>query len=253
MSPAECEPALEKQAGALEIEEQTKIMSARTVLCCNEALDRGQFFQLLRARAIAAPLMQYVFLQYGFWRDQFHKWFALCILKSGSCDEPDQKNAVMALAHHIFTDLRDNHEVMFASFLHDLGLSEHDIATSRPSPATLSYARSFFEDFGYGTDNFHEAIAALSGRELCVSVRNGRILRDFIRPRNLPLSAWLVLHETLEEEHYRDAIRPVLMRHGKDLDKVEAMLKCVSRGIERHVLYFDEMLLEYRGTSVSAP
>lgn len=220
-------------------------LTARAVLCCNQALDRSQFFQRLRAGTIAAPLMQYVFLQYRFWRDQFHKWFAFCILKSGSCDEPDEKNAIMALANHIFTDLRDSHEVMFANFLHDLGLGEHDIAASRPGPATLSYMRSFFDDFGYGTENFHEAVAALSGRELCVSVRNGRILRDYVYPRKLPPSEWLVLHETLEEEHYRDAVRPVLRRHGNDPDKVEAMMSSVCRGIERHVRYFDEMLLEY--------
>ena len=246
MSPAEFEPTPGEQARALEIEEQAENLRVRAVLCCNEALDRSEFFQLLRAGAIAAPLIQYVFLQYRFWRDQFHKWFAFCILKSGSCDEPDQKNAVMALAHHIFADLRDSHEVMFASFLHDLGLSEQDIAASRPNRATLSYARSFFEEFGYGTENFHEAIAALSGRELCVSVRNGRILRDYVYPRKLIPSEWLVLHETLEEEHYRDAVRPVFMRHGQDPDKVEAMTKCACGGIERHVRYFDEMLLEYQ-------
>lgn len=230
-----------------EIAEQAQIITARTVSCCNHALDRSQFFQLLRSRAVPGPLMQYAFLQYKFWRDQFHKWFALCILKSGSCHEPDQKNAIMALSHHIFTDLRDSHEVMYVDYLRDLGLSDPEIAASRPSPATLAYGRSFFEDFGYEAENFYEAIAALSGRELCVAVRNGRILRDYVRPRNLPQSEWLVLHETLEEEHYRDAIAPILMRHGKDPDKVEALMRSVCRGIERHVQYFEELLLEYQG------
>ena len=190
--------------------------------------------------------MQYAFLQYKFWRDQFHKWFALCILKSGSCDEPEHKTAVMALAHHIYTDLRDDHEIMYVDYLRDLQLTDAQIATSQPSPATLAYASSFFNDFGYGTENFHDAMAALSGRELCVAVRNGRILRDYIRPQNLPESEWLVLHETLEEEHYRDAIRPVLMRHGSAPDKLATLMKSVRQGIERHVQYFDELLLEHR-------
>ena len=195
--------------------------------------------------------MQYAFLQYRFWRDHFHKWFALCIFKSGSCDQADQKQAIMALAHHIFAELRDNHEVMFVDYLHDLGLSDHAIATSRPGPATRSYALSFADDFGYGTENFWEAIATLSGRELCVSARNGRILKHYIRARGLPQSEWLVLHEELEEEHYRDAIRPVLMRYAKEPDRMDALNECVRRGIERHVGYFDELLQEHRAVDSS--
>jgi hypothetical protein len=113
--------------------------------------------------------------------------------------------------------------------------------------ATRRYASSFVQEFGYGTENFHEAMAALSGRELCVAVRNGRILRDYMRPNNLPQSSWLVLHETLEEEHYRDAIRPVLLRHGRDPAKLDALLKFVCSAIERHILYFDELLMESLG------
>jgi len=244
-------PEVRGQPWAPEIEAHAKLITAQTISCCSEALDRGQFFQLLRDGAVDAPLMRYTFLQYRFWRDQFHKWFALCILKSGSCDEADQKSAVMALAHHIFADLRDNHEIMYVHYLHDLGLTDHDIGTSRPGPATLSYARSFLDDFGYGTENFHEAIAALSGRELCVAVRNGRILRHYTRARGLPQSEWLVLHEELEEEHYRDAIRPVLMRYSKEPERMDALMMSVRRGIERHVQYFDDMLQEYRAADSS--
>jgi thiaminase len=153
----------------------------------------------------------------------------------------------MALADHIFTDLRDNHESMYVDYLHDLGLRDDEITSSRPSPATLRYERSFLDDFGYGTENFYEAIAALSGRELCVAVRNGRILQHYIRARGLAPSEWLVLHEELEEDHYRDAIRPVLMRYGNDPEKIENLMRSVRRGIDRHVQYFDEMLQEYQG------
>ncbi len=77
-------------------------------------------------------------------------------------------------------------------------------------------------------------------------MRNGRILRHYIRARSLPQSEWLVLHEELEEEHYRDAIRPVLMRYAKEPVRVDELMKSVRRGIERHVQYFDQMLQEYR-------
>src|SRR4051812_22379881 len=83
-----------------EVEERAESITAQTIAYCNEALDRGRFFRLLQSGGLPPPLMNYAFLQYKFWRDQFHKWFALCIIKSGSCHDPDQKNAVMALADH---------------------------------------------------------------------------------------------------------------------------------------------------------
>ncbi|MCP2730851.1 hypothetical protein [Limnofasciculus baicalensis] len=67
----------------------------------------------------------------------------MCIVKAGSCTNPDQKIAIMSLADHIFTDLQDGHSEMFLDFLDDLELSQVDIQTSQRSAATLSYERSF--------------------------------------------------------------------------------------------------------------
>ncbi|MGC4090703.1 MAG: iron-containing redox enzyme family protein [Polyangiaceae bacterium] len=234
-----------------ELEEQAKIIGARTLHLCDDALARGEFFQLLRAHSVSHSLMRYVFLQYMFWRDQLHRWFALCILKSNNCREQDQKSAVLTLAHHILTDLRDDHELMYVDFLHDLGVGDDEIAASRPGLATLAYAQSFFEDFGLGSENLHETIAALSGRELCAAIRNGIILRDYASAYNLRQSEWLVLHERVEQEHYFDAIRPVLIRHGRDPARIDTLMESVARGIERHLRYFDDLLEEHRALSSS--
>lgn len=220
-------------------------ITSSTIVHCHEVLDRSRFFYLLKDYAIAPAMMQYAFLQYYFWRDQLHQWFGLCIVKAGSCTDPDQKSAIMSLADHTFTDLQDDHSEMYVEFLHELGLSDTEIAAAKRSAATASYERSFFDEFGYGTDNFYEALAALSGRELCVSIRNARILQFYFDARGMKHPTWLSLHAELEVNHFQDSIRPVLTRYEGDSTKLTSVIKAVERGIDRHVKYFEDLLHEY--------
>ncbi len=220
-------------------------ISSSTIAYCHETLDRSRFFCLLKAGAVAPSLIQYVFLQYYYWRDRLHQWFGLCIVKAGSCTQEDQKSAIMSLADHTFTDLRDNHNEMYVEFLHDLGLSDAEIMASGRSTATASYERSFFDEFGYGTDNFYEALATLSGRELCVSIRNVRFLQSYFDARSMKHPTWLSLHAELEVYHFQDSIHPMLTRFDGDLAKQNSVIKAVERGINRHVQYFDDLLHEY--------
>jgi thiaminase len=228
-----------------EVEAQKQSITNRTIAYCNESLDRSRFFSLLKAREITPDMMQYAFLQYHLWRDRLHQWFGLCIVKAGSCTDPDQKRAIMSLADHTFTDLQDGHSEMYLEFLHELGLGDAEVQASRRSAATVSYERSFFDDFGYRTDNFYEALAALSGRELCVSVRNERLLQNYFDARNMKHPTWLALHAELEVEHFHDAIRPALTRYVRDAAKITDLMQAVERGIDRHVQYFEAMLHEY--------
>lgn len=227
------------------VKAQEAAISSRTIDYCHEVLDRSCFFSRLKAGAITPPMMQYAFLQYHFWRDRLHQWFGLCIVKAGSCTDPDQKSAIMSLADHTFTDLQDGHSEMYVEFLHDLGLSDAEIKASRRSVATTLYERSFFDDFGYGDDNFYEALAALSGRELCVSIRNARMLQSYFDARGIKQPTWLSLHAELEVNHFQDSIRPVLTRYDGDAVKLSSVLKAVECGIDRHVRYFEDLLHEY--------
>ncbi|MEH2241835.1 iron-containing redox enzyme family protein [Nostoc sp.] len=227
------------------VKAQESVITSRTIAYCHEVLDRSRFFCLLKAGAITPPLMQYAFLQYHFWRDRLHQWFGLCIVKAGSCTDNDQKSAIMSLSDHTFTDLQDDHSEMYVEFLHDLGLREPEIMASQRSSATASYERSFFDEFGYGTDNFYEALAALSGRELCVSIRNARILSSYFDVRGMKHPTWLSLHAELEVNHFQDSIRPVLTRYDGDSAKLHSVIKAVERGIDRHVQYFEDLLHEY--------
>ncbi|MDF5722044.1 MAG: iron-containing redox enzyme family protein [Rhizonema sp. PD37] len=227
------------------VKAQESAISSRTIAYCHSVIDSSRFFCLLKAGAIAPPLMQYAFLQYHFWRDRLHQWFGLCIVKAGSCTDSDQKSAIMSLADHTFTDLQDGHSEMYVEFLHDLGLSDAEIAASQRSVATTAYERSFFDDFGYGTDNFYEALAALSGRELCVSVRNARLLQSYFDVRGMKHPTWLSLHAELEVNHFQDSIRPVLTRYNEDSVKLKSVIEAVERGIDRHIQYFEDLLHEY--------
>lgn len=229
----------------VELESQVNAISTTAIAYCHEALDRSRFFTLLKNGEKALPVIQYAFLQYRFWRDRLHQWFGLCIIKASSCSDPDQKAALMSLADHIFTDLRDNHTELYLEFLYALQLSLEEIQTSHRSPATVAYERFFFHAHGYGPDNFYEALVALSGRELCVSVRNHRILQDFFDAQELKHPPWLALHAELEMDHFQDALRPALAHYAYALPKANTLLETIQRSINRHVQYFDEMLCEY--------
>jgi hypothetical protein len=78
-------------------------------------------------------MMQYAFLQYHHWRDRLHQWFGLCIVKAGSCTDPDQKSAIMSLADHTFTDLQDGHSEMYSN----RHISK-DVTIRKPSTADLA-------------------------------------------------------------------------------------------------------------------
>jgi pyrroloquinoline quinone (PQQ) biosynthesis protein C len=224
-------------------------VSAATITYCQIALDLSQFFTLLKDGKLSPAMMQYAFLQYHAWRDRLHQWFGLCIVKAGSCTDPDQKLAIMSLADHTFTDLQDGHSEMYLEFLGDLGLNQSEIQASTRSAATVAYERSFFDEFGDGTENFYEAMAALSGRELCVSIRNQIILESYFNLHQLNRSTWLTLHAELEVDHFQDAIRPVLIRYAEDSAKIAELMTVIERSIDRHVQYFDDLLAEYQDRS----
>jgi thiaminase len=227
------------------VKAQEEVMTSTTIAYCHATLDRNRFFSLLQAGAVTPSLMQYVFLQYHHWRDRLHQWFGLCIVKADSCTDPDQKSAILSLADHTFTDLRDGHSEMYVEFLYELGLNDREITATQRSAATHSYERSFFDDFGYDSENFYEALSALSGRELCVSIRNGRLLQHYFDAHDMKHPTWLSLHAELEVNHFQDSIRPVLTRYEEDPTKLASVIKAIERGIDRHVEYFEELLQEY--------
>jgi hypothetical protein len=226
----------------------TTDFSAEVVNHCERALDGSAFFRALAARPESAALIRYAFLQYRFFRDQLHRWFGLCIVKAPNCRDSSHKAAIMALADHIFTDLRDAHEEMYDRFLRDLQISDADTARERPSRATARYIRSYLEEFDLDTGDFFVALAALAGRELCVSLRNQRLIACYFVPREIETPTWIGLHSHLELDHFQDAIRPVLAAHPDESPTFAAARSSVERAINRHVRLFDDLLGEFEAT-----
>lgn len=224
------------------IQTQASVITTQTIAYCQDAFDRSRFFQLLQAGHLTPPLLQYVFLQYRFWRDRLHQWFGLCILKASSCTDPAQKTALLSLSDHIFTDLKDGHNEMYDDFLAAIGLQAADIATAQRSAATTLYERSLFDDFGYESDNFYETLAALSGRELCAAIRNVKLLQSYFDPHHLQPPLWLSLHAELEIDHFQATLYPILSSLQTPIPQIRP---AIERGIDRHMQYFDHLLEEY--------
>src|SRR5262245_7482356 len=179
---------------------------------CHAALERSRFFPALRAGAVSRPALRYVFGQYRLLRDRFQSWFGLCIIKSGSCDDPDVRAAILSLADHIAVEMRDGHDTLFFNFLVDIGLSEAEIRAMRAGGATRRYDASYFERYGLSEANFFEAVTAISAREILHSIRNAYVLEHYLEKVGLGESPWWRLHVELELDHFQAALQPALQR-----------------------------------------
>jgi thiaminase len=215
---------------------------------CERAFDARLFFQRLATGELTPEQLRYVFEQYGHFRLQLPSWFGLCISKATNCAEPAQRQAILALADHIFTDLRDDHDQMFREFLHQLGSPAGTLHAEHASAATRAYVRSFFDDYGAPSCTLFDAIAALGGRELSVSLRNRRLLKAYFAPRELPEPTWIRLHAELEVEHFFDVVEPIVVRHASDSPQLRAARDGIERAFERHAQYLDALLLEHAAT-----
>jgi len=225
-------------------------LAARAISFCHEIFDASPFFRALAAGELEPAMMRYAFAEYGHFRIQLHRWFALVMMKAPNAADPGQRAAIMALADHTFVDLRDNHDLLYQDMLEQLGAGPGRLHSNQASAATQTYVGSFFEDFASPERGFFPALAALSGRELCVSLRNGRLLESYFASRALLLPTWLTLHAELELDHFRDAVRPVIAEYSGRSLQLREVEAAIERAITRHVQYFDALLDEFRTIEV---
>jgi pyrroloquinoline quinone (PQQ) biosynthesis protein C len=212
--------------------------------CCERRFDHSVFFRRLALGDVTPAALKYMFGQYGHFRLQLQRWFAACIILIKDASQPAQREAILALADHIFTDLRDGHDLLFAELLHDLGFPVGTLHAEVVSPATAAYIESFLDDCRAPGVTWFEAMAALGGRELSVVVRNQRLLKSYFAPRGLRGPTWITLHAELEIDHFLDLVRPVLMQ-GADAAPPEAVRLAIERTLGRHVEYLDALLQEH--------
>lgn len=203
----------------------------------------SRFFRELGNGKISLPRLQYVFLQYRYWRDQFHTWFGLCILKSGSCEQKHVKDAVLELADHTLVEMKEDHAGLYVDFLKHLGVSDEDIKNAAEGDSTRRYEQSFLTAFGTETNNFVDSVIALSARELFAAIRNTYVTKALKDHYGIDQSPWWQLHERLEIDHFRNAIRPVLSELGSGR-RATPEIAIMKSEIDRHADYWDGLLGE---------
>lgn len=216
-------------------------ISDEIVQYSNDALARSAFFSRLNRGAISVEKLRYVFRQYEYWRNSFHTWFGLCILKSGDASNPIASKIVEELAHHTWVEMKENHARMYQDFMQQLGLPDDEY--SKENKATIDYKSHFIKKFGVTEDNFIDAVASLSARELFASIRNTWVLDAFRSSYNIEKTPWWDAHEHLELEHFRDIFAPL---SGELLDSAfrDNLLRQMREEIDAHVRYWDALLNE---------
>jgi len=227
-------------AGMASVED---LITARVLDYAHATLHQSPFFTQLKQGVLALEDVRYVFRHYRLWRDQFHTWFGVCLVKSGSCEQAGVAQTVTALAQHVLEEMQDDHHDMYCQLLQELGLSEQAIAETAPSPATRRYSRSFLERFGLDRHTFFEAVVALSGRELFASLRNTYLL-ETLQQYGLGRPVWLALHEALELEHFHAALRPFVATRVQTAADIDHVMQLIQDEIDAHVAYWDALLTE---------
>jgi hypothetical protein len=216
---------------------------------CELSFDRSAFFKQLAAGAVSGEALRYVFGQYGHFRIQLHRWFAVCIFLAQDASQPAQRQSIMALADHIFTDLGDDHDVLFAECLQYFGLPPGTLYVGSPSPATQAYIESFIESFLNArrapATAWIEALAGLTGRELSVALRNQRLIRSYFAPRGQSAPIWISLHAELEVDHALDALKPLLADQATGTVAPEVLRAVAGQAFGRHADYLDALLEEH--------
>lgn len=199
-------------------------------------LGSSTFFSDLRAGKPTLEQLRTVFGQYYLWRNQFHRWFGVCIAKSAPFGTAFDTSFVLAeLAEHIDEEVGGDHHGMCVAFLAQLGIT--DPSAIMPTPETTQYSDSFVVAYMNPERSGEEALAALAGREIVAPARN-RLTIDALS-QHYGISSGLEffdLHEELEIEHFKGLWGALVKTYSAD---AELLIKAARTEIRRHVEFWD--------------
>ncbi len=91
-------------------------------------------------------------------------------------------------------------------------------------------------------ENFHEAIAGLSGRELMVSVRNQFLFKYYFDKQQKKRPSLFALYAELELDYFYHALLTAIIKYVNHPDKIEALIKAIKISIDRQINYFENLL-----------
>jgi pyrroloquinoline quinone (PQQ) biosynthesis protein C len=204
----------------------------------NNSLAKSKFFAGLKRGTHSIEHVRAVFSQYYLWRNQFHRWFGVCIAKSPAFGTSAPIEYVLSeLTEHIEEEIKGDHHGMCKTFLKHLGVT--NLAAIKPLAITTAYCDSFITRYISPSKTGEEALAALAGRELVAPARN-RISIDTLSA-NYSLTEGLeffTLHEELEVEHFKGLWEAVTKDYPGDTDE---LVKAAKDEITLHVKFWDDV------------
>lgn len=208
----------------------------RLVGYVREQLDSSLFFSDLRAGRPTLAQLRAVFGQYYLWRNQFHRWFGVCITKSAPFGTAFDTSFVLTeLAEHIDEEINGDHHGLCVTFLTQLGISDPSAIT--PTPETIKYSDSFIVGYMDPERSGEEALAALAGREIVAPTRNRLTINALSQHYGICSGLeFFNLHEELEIEHFKSLWGALVKGFSAD---AELLVEAARTEICKHVAFWD--------------
>jgi hypothetical protein len=204
----------------------------------HEQLEQSLFFRDLRAGNAGMTDARWVFGQYYLWRNQFHRWFGVCITRSASFGEnSDVPFVLKELTEHIDEEVNGDHHGMCVRFLGGIGIT--DPGALQPSVETIRYSDSFIHRYMSEERSGEEALAALAGREIVAPARN-RMTVDALSAKYGVTTGleFFNLHEELEVEHFKSLWGVLTRSYAGDATRLVA---AAQQEIRDHVAFWDAL------------
>jgi Iron-containing redox enzyme len=202
-----------------------------------DLLGESSFFSDLSSGTAHFEHVRDVFGQYFLWRNRFHRWFGICVVKSAPFGQaPNVPSVLSELISCLEEEIKGNHHGLALSFLGALGIENPAHITALP--VTDSYADSFLRCYFSADRTGDEALAALAGRELAGPSRNRIIIRAL--PEHYGITSGLEffnLHTDLEAEHFRALWEALARDPGVDTRR---LIEAARLEIWEHITFWDD-------------
>lgn len=216
----------------------------------HQQLTDSPFWAAFTAGELSLAELRPVFSQYYLWRNSFHRWFGVCIVKSPAFGTPAPTDFILReLAEHIEEEVTGDHHGMCRRFMAAIGVP--DIESVDPLPVTLEYGEHFLRRYLIPEEPGERALAALAARELVAPERNRMTIDAFQRRYGITEGLeFFELHEELENEHFHGLWSAVVQAAPRDVD---GLLRAARDEIVRHVAFWDDVADACRARSAAVP
>ncbi len=216
----------------------SRVVSESLEAYARDRLAESDFFSDLSAGQVHPEHVRDVFGQYYLWRNRFHRWFGICVVKSAPFGDALNVPRVLGeLIACLEQEIKGNHHGLALSFLTALGIANP--ARIAALPVTESYAESFLRCYFSADRTGDEALAALAGRELVAPGRNEIIISALSKYYGVTSGLeFFSLHTDLETEHFRSLWEALV--HDTKADP-RRLIEAARLEIWEHVTFWDDV------------